>query len=163
MAKNQKKRKSNTSKTQGSKDNSYISYETANSNSPLQKQYETDLIYYHLFVNDFAKMREFYEKILEFNLAGEAPEEYGWCDLHLPVPGARIGLFRTDKKLVNVDAAPSLNVPVKDLELSHKLLKEKNVEVSEIDDVPNMISMFDFKDPEGNRISFVGKPRIKSD
>lgn len=156
----QKKVRSQTTKTE-TQTEPYRSYDTSDWNSPLQKLYEKDLIYYHLFASDFPKMKDFYQNVLEFPIAGEAPPEYGWCDLYLPVPGARIGLFKTDKKLANDNAAPSLNVPVKDLEQSHKMLKEKNVDVSEIIDVPTQISMFDFRDPEGNRISFVGSPRIK--
>ena len=140
----------------------YVSYKASETESPLRNLYEKDLIYYNIFVSDFIHMKHFYEKILEFEIAAEAPEEYGWCEFYLPVKGARIGLFRTDKKLENISAAPSLNIPVKDLEKASEILKEKAIDVSMIQDVPDMISMFDFRDPEGNRISFVGTPRIKT-
>lgn len=159
--KNKTKRESSQVTKTETQTESYKSYEISKWNTPLQMLYEKDLIYYHLFALDFPKMKDFYQNVLEFPIAGEAPPEFGWCDLYLPVPGARIGLFKTDKTLANDNAAPSLNVPVKDLEQSHKLLKEKGINVSDIIDVPTQISMFDFRDPEGNRISFVGTPRIK--
>jgi hypothetical protein len=43
-----------------------------------------------------------------------------------------------------------------------KLLKEKGVKTSEITDIPDMISTFSIKDPDGNTISFVGAPRKKT-
>lgn len=161
MASSRSKSRKNKSDSSSSQSSSYMAQKPSKANTPLKKLYETDMIYYHLFVNDFPKMKTFYQNILEFDLAGEAPPEFGWCDLYLPTKGARLGLFRTDKKLVNTNAAPSLNIPVKDLEKTYKILKEKNIEVSEIEDIPSQISMFDFRDPEGNRISFVSSPRIK--
>ena len=161
MASSRSKSRKNKSKSSDSQSSTYITHKTTETNSPLKQLYETDMIYYHLFVNDFPKMKSFYQNILEFDLAGEAPPEFGWCDLYLPVKGARIGLFKTDKKLENINAAPSLNVPVKDLEIAYQQLKAKSIEVSEIIDIPTQISMFDFRDPEGNRISFVSSPRIK--
>ena len=128
----------------------------------LTKLYSRDIIYYHLFVNDFEKMKEFYKNILELEPAGEAPPEYGWCDFYLPVKGARLGLFKTDKELVNTEAAPSLNISVNNIEQAYHTLKAKQIQITEIQDIPDMISMFDFRDPEGNRISILGIPRIKT-
>jgi len=72
-------------------------------------------------------------------------------------------LLRTDEELTNENPADSLNISVLDLEEAKKILDEKGVETSEIIDVPDMISMFDIKDPEGNKIAFLGLPRIKSE
>jgi predicted enzyme related to lactoylglutathione lyase len=132
------------------------------SNSDIKTLYSKDIVYYHLAVNDFDKMKDFYKNVMEFEVGGEAPPEYGWCDFLLPVKGARLGLLRTDKVLKNEEAAPSINVSVGNLEEAYKIMKAKNVPVMEIEDIPDMISMFDIKDPEGNRISFLGDPRIST-
>ena len=165
MAKVQKKNKTKSSpmnKSENDSTNNYIPYNGPSKSGDLKQLYEKDMLYYHLFVNDFGKMKNFYQNILEFEPAGEAPPEFGWCDFYLPVEGARLGLFKTDRKLENTNAAPSLNIAVKNLEKTHKIVKEKNIEVTDIQDIPDQISMFDFRDPEGNRISFLAEPRIKN-
>ena len=120
-------------------------------------------MYYHRSVKDFEGAKKFYSEILEFEFAYETPPEFGWCEYKLPVEGTRIGLLRTDEGLTNKNPADSLNISVLDLEEVKKILDEKGVETSEIIDVPDMISMFDIKDPEGNKITFLGLPRIKTE
>ena len=83
MASSKSKSKKNNSKSSSSQSSSYIDHKPLEKNSPLKQLYETDMIYYHLFVNDFAKMKDFYQNIMEFELAGEAPPEFGWCDKNL--------------------------------------------------------------------------------
>ena len=155
-----KKKSAKTNSSVSVQQDKYISYEPTEVDSPLRHQYEKDLIYYHIFVNDFPKMRNFYNEVLVFDLSGQAPEQFGFCEFYLPVQGARLGMSKTNNKLLNRDAAPSLNIPAKDLDATYTILKEKGIEVSEIQDIPKMISMFDFRDPEENTISIIGKPRL---
>ena len=66
-------------------------------------------------------MKSFYHEVLEFDLSGQAPEQFGFCEFYLPVQGARLGLSKTKNKLVNRDAARSLNITAKDLDATNTI------------------------------------------
>lgn len=122
--------------------------------------YSKKTIYTVHKVSNMEKAKEFYTNILELSVSFEAPFEFGWCELTLPVDGAYLGLsLNREESLTSVNV---LNLSCTNLEGMLKLLKEKGVKTSEIIDIPNMISTFSIKDPDGNTISFVGAPRKKT-
>jgi len=127
----------------------------------LQLQYSKDIIYYHLSVKDLDAMKNFYGDILEFEFASEAPPEFGWCDFKLPVEGTRLGLLRSNQDLKPGNTT-SLNVSVNNLADAKAMLEAKGVTTTDIQDVPDMISMFDIFDPEGNKVTFLSIPRVQS-
>ncbi len=47
-----------------------------------------------------------------------------------------------------------LRLEVKDIEFQYKRLKNLKLSPTEIELVPNVVSYFDFKDPDGNQLSF---------
>ncbi len=47
-----------------------------------------------------------------------------------------------------------LRLEVKDLKLEHQRLTDLGMLLSPIELVPNVVSYFDFKDPDGNQLSF---------
>ena len=128
----------------------------------VKSLYTTDLVYYHRLVKDFNGMRRFYREILELEPGDEGFSEYGWCDFKLPVEGARLGLARTDSSLNHTDQADSLNISVTNIEKLKQTLTAKGVKTGEIEDIPDMVSMMDSWDLEGNKIQFLGQPRVKS-
>ncbi|MFX0207631.1 MAG: VOC family protein [Candidatus Hodarchaeota archaeon] len=127
---------------------------------PVTDYFSKKTIYTVHKVSNMEKAKEFYTNILELNVTFEAPFEFGWCEIALPVEGAYLGLsLNREETLTSVDV---LNLSCTNLEGMLKVLKDKGVEVSEITDIPDMISSFSIKDPDGNTISFIGAPRKKS-
>jgi len=53
-------------------------------------------------------------------------------------------------------------ISVEDIEATKNYLDSKSVYTTEIRDLPDLVSLFDMKDSEGNLIQFIGKPRISS-
>ena len=52
---------------------------------------------------------------------------------------------------------------VEDLDACKSYFESKGIEASDITDIPNMVSYFNLKDPEGNPIQVVAEPRVKSE
>ena len=85
----------------------------------------------------------------------------GWCDRSLPDNGAKLGLnlLPPDKELIQGSGA--LTFELTDHELDKKMLDSADVETDEIIDVLKMVSYFNTQDSEGNKIQFVGEPRLQ--
>jgi hypothetical protein len=52
---------------------------------------------------------------------------------------------------------------VEDLDSCKTYLESKDIDTSDITDIPDMVSYFNLKDPEGNPIQVVAEPRVKSE
>ncbi|MFX0149742.1 MAG: VOC family protein [Candidatus Hodarchaeota archaeon] len=127
---------------------------------PVTDYYSKKTIYTVHKVSNMEKAKEFYTNILELNVTFEAPFEFGWSEIALPVEGAYLGLsLNREETLTSVDV---LNLSCTNLEGMLKVLEDKGVTKSEITDIPDMISTFSINDPDGNTISFIGAPRKKS-
>lgn len=122
--------------------------------------YSKKTIYTVHKVSNMEKAKEFYTNVLELSVSFEAPFEIGWCEIALPVDGSYLGLSLDRKE--NLTPVNVLNLSCTNLEGMLKLLKEKGIKTSEIIDIPDMMSTFSIKDPDGNTISFVGAPRKKT-
>ncbi|MFX0171357.1 MAG: VOC family protein [Candidatus Hodarchaeota archaeon] len=128
---------------------------------PVTDYYSKKTIYTVHKVSNMEKAKEFYTNILELNKTFEAPIEFGWCEIALPVEGAYLGLsLSREETLTSVDV---LNLSCTNLEGMMKVLGEKGINTSEITDIPDMISTFSVKDPDENIISFIGMPRKKTE
>ncbi|MHA1232131.1 MAG: hypothetical protein ACTSPQ_15965 [Candidatus Helarchaeota archaeon] len=55
----------------------------------------------------------------------------------------------------------TLTMEVENMDIAKKYLEDKGIGTSEIVDLPNMVSFFNVKNTEGNRIQIVSEPRIK--
>lgn len=119
-----------------------------------------DPVWVTMAVKDLERAKKWYNEVMEFETGTHIPEA-GWSDLKLPAPGAMLGL----NVLTEGEVTPggtTFNFPVNNLEKALATLKAKGATViSDIIDVPNMISMFNIQDSEGNVITLLGEPRVK--
>ena len=124
--------------------------------------YKTDQVYFSYDVKDYERAKKFYTEVLGFEISWDGGTEVGWIEFDLPVTGARVGLSILREGEVKVGSG-MLVLVVHDLEITKKYLESKGVETVDIVDVPDMVSWFNAKDPEGNVIQFVSDPRVKSE
>ena len=121
-----------------------------------------DKFYISLDVADLDRAKRFYQDIFNFEITFDAGKEVGWCELELPVKGLKLGLSYNENKEVKLGST-TMAICVEDIEATKKYLNSKSVYTTEIRDIPDMVSIFDMKDSEGNLIQFIGKPRITSE
>ena len=112
-------------------------------------------VYFQLTVEDFERAKRFYEDIFGLKVLWDMSPEAGWCELELPGGGSRLGLNAGGSGGV-------LTFEVEDLEATKSYLEGRGLETAEISDVPDMVSYFNTKDSEGNKIQIVSEPRVKS-
>jgi catechol 2,3-dioxygenase-like lactoylglutathione lyase family enzyme len=124
--------------------------------------YKTDQCYFSYNVKDYERAKEFYTDVLGFKVLWDGGTEVGWVEFALPVPGARVGLNVLSEGEVEVGSGTLVPV-VHDLEATKMYLEGKGVETDDIVDIPDMVSWFNVKDPDGNIIQFVADPRVKSE
>jgi predicted enzyme related to lactoylglutathione lyase len=120
-----------------------------------------DVIYISMDVADFERAKKFYQDIFNFEITFDAGKEVGWCELELPIKRIKLGLNYNENKEIK-PGSTSLGISVEDIEATKKYLDSKSVYTTEIRDLPDLVSLFDMKDSEGNLIQFIGKPRIIS-
>jgi predicted enzyme related to lactoylglutathione lyase len=126
----------------------------------FKKLHTKDPIWVTMAVKDLERAKNWYNEKMEFETQSHIPEA-GWSDLKLPAPGAMLGLNVLPEGEV-IPGGTTFNFPVNNLEKALDTLKAKEVTVlTDIIDVPNMISMFNIQDSEGNVITLLGEPRVK--
>jgi len=123
--------------------------------------YRKDSVYFQYYVTDFGRARNFYGEILGFKSAWDMGDEVGWIEFHLPVKGAKIGLNLVTKDQLKRGSA-KLTLEVTDLGKMKEYLTGKDVKSDDITDIPDMVSYFNIKDPDGNPIQIVSEPRVKN-
>ena len=117
-------------------------------------------MYFQLKVEDIERAKKFYEEIFDFKVEWYMTPEEGWCELNLPGGDPRLGLNTIGEGDIAPDSG-TLTIQVENLEETKQFLEEKGVTTTEIRDIPNMVSLFDIFDSEGNRIQIVANPRIE--
>jgi predicted enzyme related to lactoylglutathione lyase len=123
--------------------------------------FKTDYLYFQYHVLDIERARDFYVNTFDFKVAWDGGKEVGWCELDLPVKRTRLGLNLLPEGSKLISGSGTLSFEVTDLEKARIILEEKGVPSDEITDVPDLVSYFNAVDSEGNKIQFVGEPRIK--
>ena len=127
--------------------------------------YKTDSVYCQFDISNYRNSIKFYKEVLEWNPSkfsqnSPDPETIGWFEFELPLKGSFLGLGKPqDREIV---PSRSLVISVKDLEKFKQTMQSKNVNPSEITDVPNMISFLTVNDPDNNSIMFISEPRVKT-
>lgn len=124
--------------------------------------YRKDSIYFQHYVTDFSKARKFYGETLGLKSAWDMGDEVGWIEFALPVKGAKISLNLVTKDKLKRGSS-KLTLEVTDIVMMKDYLTSKGVKTDEIVDVPNMVSYFNIKDPDGNPIQIVSEPRVKTE
>ena len=122
-------------------------------------RYKDDMVYFQYDVSDIERAKTFYNEIFGLEVKFDGGAEVGWTELELPT-GARLGLnLRKDGKVV--PGSGTLTLQVHDLEQTKSYLESKALEVSEITDLPDMVSFMNTNDSEGNQIQIISDPRVK--
>ena len=129
---------------------------------PFEFSKDEDLFYISMDVSDFDRAKKFYQEIFNFEITFDAGKEVGWCELELPVKGIKLGLSYSENRKVK-PGSTTMAMCVEDIEATKQYLDSKSVFTTEIRDLPDLVSLFDMKDSEGNLIQFIGKPRITSE
>ncbi len=112
-------------------------------------------VYFQLSVEDLERAKMFYEEVFGLDVVWYMSPEAGWCELQLPGGASKLGLNAGGK-------GGTLTFDVEDLEATKAYLEGKGLETGEIVDVPDMVSYFNTRDTEGNRVQIVSEPRVKS-
>ena len=128
---------------------------------PIEFSKGEDVFYISLDVADFDRAKKFYQEIFNFEITFDAGKDVGWCELELPVKGIKLGLNYSENKVIK-PGSTTMAINVEDIEATKQYLDSKSVFTTKIRDLPDLVSLFDMKDSEGNLIQFIGKPRIIS-
>lgn len=120
-----------------------------------------DSIYFQYEVADIERAKRFYKEIFGFEITWDGGTEVGWCELALPVKGAKLGLSLKIEGEITPGSG-ILTFDVTDLDATKSYLESKKIKTTDIIDIPAMVSYFDCYDSEGNRIQIVSEPRVKS-
>ena len=124
-------------------------------------QIDISRMYIQLKVENLERAKKFYEEIFNFDLTWYMSSEVGWCEFDLPGGTPRLGLNTIEEgQKIEPDSA-TFTIEVKNLDETKKYLEEKEIETSDITDIPNMVSYFNMSDSEGNRLQIVSEPRLK--
>jgi len=123
---------------------------------------QDEMFYFNMYVTNLTQAKKFYSEIFGFKLGFDGGEDVGWAEMVLPIKGVKIGLNLNPDAKIN-PKNNSIVMGVLDLDKTKQYIESKKVKNDEIQDIPNMISFFNCWDPFGNKIQFVGTPRIKSE
>jgi len=130
---------------------------------PEEREYPIPFrtMYFQLPVKDLERAKRFYENVFNLEVTFYVSPEAGWCELQLPGGAPRLGLNAVrEGEEIRPDSG-TLTIEVEDLEATKEYLEGKGIETTEIEDVPGMVSYFNMKDTEGNRLQIVSEPRVK--
>src|SRR3954467_8796476 len=109
-------------------------------------------------VTDYDRSVAWYRDILGFELVYEL-KEYGWCELDTPF-GFHIGIGQSET------VTPGTLVPtfgVQDIDESIAHLREHDVKVEDWHEIPDMVRLATFWDPDGNSWMLAQTLDAKSD
>ncbi|MBI4314660.1 MAG: VOC family protein [Chloroflexi bacterium] len=113
-------------------------------------------------VSNWERSKKFYTEVLEWPTAFGA-EEMGWLEFgHEHQPHIGLNLWNTEQGPM---PPPSAGGAVLDVDDAHKVtaaLRAKGVRCDDVMDIPNMVSLGAFYDPDGNRIQFAKDMAVQS-
>ena len=95
----------------------------------------------------------------DFSKSGPDPEKVGLYEFKLPSNGAILTLSKEPAEKIVVN--DNLVIMVNKIDNLWESLTNKEINPTEIKDVPNLLSFFTIKDPDGNTIMFMSDPRKK--
>lgn len=95
-------------------------------------------------VSDYGRSLAWYRDVLGFELEYEL-QEYGWCELKTPF-GFNIGLGQSET-VVQGNITPTFGV--RDIDAAIATLREQEVKVEDWHEIPGMVRLSTFYDPDG--------------
>lgn len=120
------------------------------------KDFYTEEFHATVQVNDLDRAKNFYTETLELTLKDDIPQA-GWASVETKIAGAKIGLSIPQEG--EPVASNVVNLHVSDTNKARETLTSKGLEVTDIVNLPGMISMFRVDDPDGNTLTFIGPPQ----
>jgi catechol 2,3-dioxygenase-like lactoylglutathione lyase family enzyme len=106
--------------------------------------YRADNCVISVGVTDYDRSLAWYRDILGFSVDYEL-KEYGWCELDTPY-GFKIGLGQTET-VTPGSVTPTFGVH--DIDAAIAYLREHDVNVEDWHEIPNMVRLSTFYDPDG--------------
>jgi catechol 2,3-dioxygenase-like lactoylglutathione lyase family enzyme len=110
-------------------------------------EYNTDNCVISVGVSDYSRAVGWYRDLLGFELVYEL-EEYGWCELKTPF-GFNIGLGQTET-VTPGSVTPTFGVI--DIDAAIAYLRERDVKVEDWHEIPEMVRLSTFYDPDGTSL-----------
>lgn len=104
------------------------------------------------FVKDWEAAKKFYTEVLEWPVA-YASDELGWYEFGVDHE-AHIALTLWTEDGPPPTHGPIVLFSVDDTHAAAKALKAKGVKVTDVVDIPGVVSYATFYDPEGNQLQF---------
>ena len=125
--------------------------------SAAQFAYQKDVVM-QFGVSDLERSIEFYTETLGLELF-ERNDAIGWARVRTAVPGVTIGLgVRSDADRLG-SGTSSINLAVGNLDEVVAILQSRGVQFEgPILEIPGVVRLADFLDPDGNRIRLAGAP-----
>ncbi len=99
--------------------------------------------------SDLAAARGFYERVLGCSTVRDLAA-VGYVELRAPIADVRFGLARRDPAQAASGGGTTLTFHVADIEAASARLKAHGVTVSTIDEMPGLVRLARFTDPDGN-------------
>jgi catechol 2,3-dioxygenase-like lactoylglutathione lyase family enzyme len=106
--------------------------------------YNSDNCVISVGVKDYDRSLAWYRDVLGFELEYEL-KEYGWCELKTPF-GFNVGLGQSET-VAQGNITPTFGVKDIDGAIGH--LREHDVNVEDWHEIPNMVRLSTFYDPDG--------------
>jgi len=103
-------------------------------------------------VSDIRKSIDWYTGVLGFAVLYHI-EDMGWCELASEVKGVNVGLSQVEKP--NIGLCSKLTWGVKDIDLARSIVESKKVRFDgPTQEIPGMVKLATFFDPDGNPMMF---------
>lgn len=103
-------------------------------------------------VKDLAAAKKWYGEVLNCAVFYELPEK-GWCEVSTPTANALIGLSQVEAgKTPAGSGGATFSFGVKNIETSRDWLAAHAVKVGELIEIPNVVKLLYFADPDGNKL-----------
>lgn len=110
-----------------------------------------------LGVEDLDRSVKFYTETMGLELEARI-DPLRWAKIKTAVPGLTIGLGETPKP--NGSGSMSINLAVPDADAARKRLEERGVIFrGPTTEIPGVVRLADFSDPDGNHIRLAGPPK----
>ena len=96
------------------------------------------------------KSIDWYHEMLGFE-AQYKMEEMGWCELKTPIEGVNVGLSQVKK--LEVKGGATMTFGVRDIDKARATLEKQDVPFDgDTIEVPDMVKLATFFDPDGNKL-----------
>jgi predicted enzyme related to lactoylglutathione lyase len=103
-------------------------------------------------VKDLAAAKRWYKDVLGFEVVFDLAEQ-GWCELATPSKDAKLGLAADDTASGSNQAYCAFGV--KDMDAARSGLAKHGVKLEgDVVELPGLVKLLYFRDPEGNRLMF---------